>query len=304
MESEKLPNKESACSTVQLLEGVGARVRAARGRAGYRIADLATKSGLSARFISDLERGKANISIGKLHSLSEALDVPLRTFLPNMEPRGLRSDIESMLDGCTLAELQRVLSLLGLVLGQERPRAVAMMGIRGAGKSSVGVELAEKLDLPFIELVSRIEQLAGIPQSAIFSFHGENYYRRLELQALTELVSSREACVVALPGGLVTHSEAFNLVKESCFSVWLRATPEEYLGRVYAQGDTRPMDGRENAMIELRNLVENRERLYEQANTTINTSGKSIEEIVERLANELDGAFLSICPFICESLSN
>ena len=281
------------------LLGIGDRVRQQRGKLGLRISDLADLSGLSARYISDLERGKANISIRKLSEVAVALRLPVKALVPAGEKTHPRKTIDSMLEDCSEEELQRVLALIGLVLGKERPRVVAMLGIRGAGKSTVGRALAEELSIPFVELKSRIETLAGIPQSAIYSFHGERYHRRLEFQALTDILSKEETCVVALPGGIVAHAEAFELVKESCLSIWLRATPEEYLGRVYAQGDTRPMESCTDAMVELRRLVEERAPLYQQATISLDTSGKSVEEMVASLSQSLEGRMMTVCPFIC-----
>lgn len=282
----------------ELLETIGSRVRKQRRDLGLRASDLASLSGLSARFISDVERGKGNISICRLNDIAAALKRPLRSLLPIAEPTHPRSEIHALLEDCSDVELKRVLSLIGLVLGRERPRAIALLGIRGAGKTTVGSALGEALDVPFVELMSRIEELAGMPQASIFSFHGEGYFRRLELQALTELLASEENCVVALPGSVVTHTEAFELVKESCFSIWLRATPEEYLERVYAQGDTRPMEGCADAMVELCRLVEARTPLYEQADLSLDTSDQSVEAMVASLCSSLEGSLKTSCPFI------
>ena len=286
-----------------LLGSIGERVRGRRKARGLRLSDLSKLAGLSGRYLSEVENGRGNISISKLSAIADALEVPVSALLPEQERRGLRRSVDALLDECSDEELQRVSSLMGLVLGRRPPRVVALLGIRGAGKSTVGKRLAEELRLPFVELVDRIEELAGISLGAVFSFHGEGYYRRLELQALSELLSSGEACVVALPGGLVAHADAYDLVRQSCFSIWLKATPEEYLGRVYAQGDTRPMEGRTDAMIELRRLVESREPLYRQATVEISTSGVAPEEIVKRLKLDLEGAFMTVCPFICEPVT-
>ena len=285
--------------TATLLGTIGQRVRARRKQAGLRLADLSGRAGLSGRYLSEVENGRGNISIGKLSAVASALNVPLRSLMPEEEQPGAREGVNAILDDCTEEDLIRVASLAGLVLGKRKPRVVAMLGIRGAGKSTVGGALAAELGLPFVELVDRIEELAGISLGSVFSFHGEGYYRRLELQALSELLASGEVCVVALPGGIVAHNDAFELVRESCYSVWLKATPEEYLGRVYAQGDTRPMEGRADAMVELRRLVESRDALYRQANMEVSTSGVAPEQIVEQLKMELDGSFITMCPFIC-----
>ncbi|MDP7033226.1 MAG: shikimate kinase [Planctomycetota bacterium] len=271
-----------------LLQNIGKRVRRQRSERKLRISDLAKLSRLSTRYISEVERGKGNISICKLNEIAIALNVPLRSLIPVTKKPNPRQEMDALLEECTEQSLQRVLSLASIVLGKKRPKAIALLGIRGAGKTTVGTALASTLGIPFVELMSRIETLAGIPQAAIFSFHGEQYYRRLELQALTELLSSSEPCVVALPGGIVTHGEAFELVKESCYSIWLSAAPEEYLQRVYAQGDTRPMEGFSNAMVELRRLVDSRTPLYRQADLTQNTSGQSVKAMVASLCKSID----------------
>jgi XRE family aerobic/anaerobic benzoate catabolism transcriptional regulator len=271
----------------RLLQMVGERVRAQRLRRGERIADLATRSDLSPRYVSDVERGKGNISIGRLDAIAKALEVPLRTLLPSAERKGARAQIDTWLDDCSAQEMQRISTLISLVVGRQRSGVIALLGIRGAGKSSIGRALAVALNLPFIELVNEIEALAGMEQSAIFSFHGESYYRRLELRALTVLISSGRPVVVALPGGVVTHSEAFDLIKASTQSVWLRATPEEYLERVYAQGDLRPMDGHDNAMEALHAMVALRDPLYTQCDLSVNTSDASISELVNRIQEAL-----------------
>jgi|TARA_B100000959_G_scaffold281631_2_gene346149 XRE family aerobic/anaerobic benzoate catabolism transcriptional regulator len=275
----------------ELLETIGTSVRRQRLDLGLRASDLASLSGLSVRFVSEVERGRGNISISRLNDIAMALKRPLRSLLPIADEIHPRSEIQTLLEECSEEELKRVLSLMSLVLVRNRPRSLALLGIRGAGKTTVGSALGKALDVPFVELTSRIEELAGIPQAAIFSFHGEGYFRRLELQALTELLASEGTCVVALPGGVVTHTEAFELVKESCFSIWLRATPEEYLERVYAQGDTRPMEGCSDAMVELCRLVEDRMPLYEQANLTLDTSGQSVEAMIASLHSSL-GPFM------------
>ena len=271
----------------QLLQMIGERVRAERVRRGERIADLATRSSLSPRYVSDVERGKGNISIGRLDAMAKALEVPLRTLLPSADRKGARVQIDAWLDECSADELQQVSTLISMVLGRQRSGVIALLGIRGAGKSSIGVALAASLGLPFVELVDEIEALAGMDQAAIFSFHGESYYRRLELRALTALIATGRPSVVALPGGVVTHSEAFDLIKASTQSVWLRATPEEYLERVYAQGDLRPMDGHDNAMEALRALVALRDPLYTQCDLSVNTSNASIAALVSRIEDAL-----------------
>jgi len=220
-----------------IVRRVGARVRARRHALGITAADLAERAGLSSRFVSQLEGGSANIAIGRLASVALALEVSV-TSLVEAEPSGI----------------------------------VALLGLRGAGKTTLGRRLAKAQDLPFVELDERIEEAAGLSLSEIFVLHGEDYYRRLEVDCLRSLLEGEEAVVLALSGGIVQNSAAYALVRSSCTTVWLKASPEDHMGRVLAQGDQRPMANRDNAMGELRSILAAREPLYAQADAVIDTS--------------------------------
>ncbi len=250
---------------------IGGRVRQGRSNRGATLKILAAQSGLSVRFLSDVESGKANISIGKLAQLATALDVSI-TSLIQPTGGGPRQAIDALLTSCNDAELVRIRDVIEVTLGKRTPRIIGLLGVRGAGKSTVGQQLASELGLPFVELGTRIEARAGMPIGDIFTSHGEPHYRALELECLAALVDAGRPCVVALTGGIVGYESAFNLVRESCTSVWLKATADDYWSRVHAQGDTRPMAGRKDAMADLRRLITRRNPLYQQADLVFDTS--------------------------------
>ncbi len=279
-------------SNTELLRRVGARIRQKRTDLGLSIRATAERAGMSQRFVSDVEAGRGNIAIGRLSNLADALDVPLVSLIRPRSAPGPRQAIEDLLAGCSDAELRRLLGVLEVARGKKAPLVVALLGIRGSGKSTIGPRLADVLGLPFVELARRIEERARMSVGDVFSLHGEAYYRRLEQRCLTELINTGAPAVVALPGGIVGNNEAFELIRATCRSIWLRARVEDYWKRVFEQGDTRPMAGREDAMADLRALVSQREPLYRQADHIVETSGETIEAIVTSIVAALDGAEL------------
>jgi XRE family aerobic/anaerobic benzoate catabolism transcriptional regulator len=227
---------------------------------------LAVRSGLSPRFLSDLEAGRANISVVNLSSVARALGtVPVRLFGA----------------GETEAEPSRVTALLGL---------------RGAGKSTVGKLLAESLGIDFYELDKLIEDEAGMRLAELFAIHGEDYYRRTELAVLRRFLSEHQQAVLATGGSVVTSPEAFRLLSERTRTVWLKAAPEEHWNRVVEQGDLRPMQGRPQAMAELRRRLREREPLYAQAQITALTSGRTVSAVVSELVRRVEASSTAAQP--------
>lgn len=265
----------------------------------------AEAAGLSVRFWTDLEAGRANIALTRLAAAARAVGTSASELLAAAEEPGggrasARVAIDRLLSGRTPEELRRCARILEAALGasEAQPRTVALLGLRGAGKSTVGAALAQRLGVAFVELDERIEDEAGLSLSEIFSLHGEEYHRRLSLRCLAELLGDEEPCVVALPGGIVHEREAFELVRRRCLTVWLRALPEEHFARVLAQGDRRPMAGRPDAMTELRALLAARAPLYGQSDLEVETSGRSADETVDelagRVASRLDRSFTTV----------
>ncbi|MBI4242936.1 MAG: helix-turn-helix domain-containing protein [Planctomycetes bacterium] len=237
---------------IKLLANLAHRIKELRLQKGFTVKEAADKSGFSLRFYHYLEAGTANVSITKLSGVAEALNI-------------------------SLYELFR----------QNVHNSIALLGLRGGGKSTIGHKLAKVLKCKFIELDNHIERTAALPLSKIFTLHGEDYYRKLEGQCLNKILTKRERQVIELPGGIIKNESAFDLARKLCTTVWLKARPEDHMNRVYLQGDTRPMANRKNAMDELKQILSDREPFYGLADITVDTSTHSIKETVEILANEL-----------------
>ena len=248
-------SRKASDSPESLAARVGRAVRLARGARGLSRRALAQRSGVSTRFLADIEAGTANASLRSLEAVAGALDVPLVALLSAPAP----------------------------------PHAVriALVGLRGAGKSTVGPRLARRLGLPFVELDALIEEAAGLPLGPIFELHGERYFRRLERESLARLVAGGAGCVLATGGGLVTEPETWALLREAFLTVWLAVRPEDHYRRVLDQGDRRPMAGNPDAMKELQALLTARRALYGQAHLTVDNSTVDVDTAVARIAAAL-----------------
>lgn len=272
-----------------LLHRVGARVRELRQQRGLTQAELASESGVSVRFLGQLEAGEGNISLGRLDEVAQALRAPLGALLSDevtAQALPLVSELTGLLQQHSVDEVKQALGLARSLLLGGSGRRVALLGIRGAGKTTVGGKLARRLRVPFLELDAQIERLSGLSLGAMFELHGEAYYRRLERQALLDLFD-RPSFVVATGGSLVTDPEHYALLRRLCSTVWLKAPPEELWARVVAQGDARPMRHKPRAMDELRALFAARQPLYEQAQLVVDTHGREVDEVVDAVAAAL-----------------
>jgi XRE family aerobic/anaerobic benzoate catabolism transcriptional regulator len=281
-----------------LLGAIGASVRSARESRDATRADLAARSGLSVRFLAQLEAGEANISILRLNEVTQALGISLQELLASCQPHGeaarapapdgVRHEIQSLLRQRSPEELLEARDWLAARFAAASGPLVALLGLRGAGKSSVGRKLAKQLHVPFYELDVLIEKAAGLRLQQIFDLQGEAYYRRLERETLARFLATTPAAVLATGGGVVNDPETYALLRRRCRTIWLRARPEMHWERVVHQGDQRPMQGNPDAMIELRALLAAREPLYSQADLTIDTSGRAVTEVAAEVARALD----------------
>ena len=241
---------------MSFLESVGAAVRGQRERRGWSRRELAAASGLSERFLAQLETGQGNISLRRFADVAHAL-------------------------GTTPA------ALLAASEAEVAARPVALLGVRGAGKSAVGSALARKLGMPFVEVDREIEQAAGLPLGEVFALHGEAYYRRVEREVLTRVLADATPAVLATGGSIVNDPTNYALLRARATTVWLRARPEDHWNRVVAQGDQRPMAENPHAFEELRALLAARTKLYARADHVIDTSDRPVREVVAEAAAAL-----------------
>lgn len=249
----------SFVSSPTYLEAVGAQVRAHRERRGWSRRELAAHCGVSERFLAQLETGDGNISLRRFAEVAHSLGTT---------PSALLASADAPTN--------------------EKP--IALLGVRGAGKSAVGEALARKLGVAFVELDQRIEEAAGLPLGEVFALHGEAYYRRIEREVLTQLLAEPRRMVLATGGSIVNDPTNYGLLRARCRTVWLRARPEDHWNRVVAQGDMRPMAGDPNsahAFTELRALLAAREKLYARAEHVVDTAGRRIPHVVSAIAETL-----------------
>ena len=290
--------RAAAAPDAGLLTRLGRRVRRAREARGDSRAALAARAGLSPRFLAQLEAGTGNISVLRLHDVAAALGLEwAELFAPDGAPDGaaasdLRTGIDALLEGRTEAELHDVRRWLGERFARpRRGRLVALLGLRGAGKSSVGRRLARGMRVRFRELDRLVESAAGMQLEQIFELQGEQRYRQLERDTLRRFLATTQSGVLATGGGIVTEPETFELLRRNCFTVWLRAEPQEHWDRVMRQGDRRPMAGNPAAMQQLRALLAAREPLYALSDVTLETSRRGVEDVARELALRVRARF-------------
>ena len=259
---------------------VGDRVRKARERKGVTRKTLSEQSRVSQRYLAQLEAGQGNISIALLRRVAAALDHRIEWLVSDDDPWASEAaQVASLYGSATALQRQRVMQILNPDLPtQLRRQRICLIGLRGAGKSTLGRLLAESLEVPFMELNADIEEQSGMPVNEVMALYGPEGYRRLERQALERIVARTECVVLAAAGGIVAEPETYNFLLRHFHTLWLKATPQEHMQRVRAQGDDRPMAGNPKAMEELNAILRSREALYGRAEMTLNTSGKAISE--------------------------
>ena len=231
------------------LHQLGERVRAWRAEHATTRRALASASGVSERFLAQLEAGQGNISVLRLRALARAMRVPLES----------------------------------LVRETQKKELVALIGLRGAGKSTLGAKLAESLKAPFVELDKEVEKEAGAELGEVFAMYGQDAFRRFERRALERVLAQHQRAVIAAGGSLVTAADTYKELLAGCFCVWLKTEPADHMARVIAQGDMRPFKGRSAALDEIKKLLEDRAGLYARADATLETSGKTVRQSLAEL---------------------
>lgn len=277
-EPENPPNQS-------LGERVGARVRKARRLSGMSRRVLSENSDVSPRYLAQLETGEGNISIGLLQRVANALECRIEWLIGEDDPWDTDSlQILERYREASEEVREQVRDALRIdSASARRAGRICLIGLRGAGKSTLGKLLAEKLDLPFVELTDVIEKSAGMPLSEIMAFYGQEGYRELEAQALDQVSTAQDRLVLAVAGGIVAEPETFDTLLNQFHTIWLRASPVEHMVRVQAQGDRRPMVGNPEAMDQLKSILASREAQYSRATEQLDTSGQTLETSLQQV---------------------
>ena len=256
------------------LSALGKRVREGRERRGLSRKALSLEARVSERYLAQLEAGEGNVSIVLLRRVAAALGTTLPDLVGDGAPehRLIRRFLEELPPHRLEDALLRLMREFGRDDASRRTR-IALVGLRGAGKTTLGAALARELQRPFVELDREIEREAAVSLSELFMLYGQSGYRRIERRCLERLLDTHDRFVLAVGGGIVSEPETFHLLLDRCFTVWVRAAPEEHMGRVVAQGDFRPMEGSAEAMDDLKRILAAREPLYRKADAVVDTSG-------------------------------
>lgn len=313
------PDRRSGSHTgdeAALLRTVGARIRTLRARRGMTRRALSVFSGVSERYIAQFEAGEGNASLLVLRRIGAALGVPIAELVTDASPPAEPSASEPPASEL-LADLWRKLSGLGaprllafrrkldewLDRAPDPGRAgrIALIGLRGAGKSSLGRGLATLRRVPFVELDREVERRSSMDLRDIFEMHGQDVFRRLEREALEEQLATRPAMVLAAGGGIVAEAATFGLLLEGCFTVWIRAAPEDHMQRVLRQGDHRPMRDNADAMDDLRTILASREELYARADMVFDNRDRTLDESLAELSRQLDARTRKLSPALTEA---
>jgi XRE family transcriptional regulator, aerobic/anaerobic benzoate catabolism transcriptional regulator len=280
-------------SDPDFLASLGRRVRQARVERGMARTALSRAADVSERYLAQLESGEANASVVLLRRIAVALGVRITDLLDSGEPVTEQRLIQRFLSSLPPKRLEEVLRRLTQDFGQEeavRRKRITLIGLRGAGKTTLGAALAKATRRPLVELDEEIEREAGISLSEVFLLYGQAGYRRIERRCLERVINSQEDIVLTAGGGIVSEPDTYNLLLLNCYTVWVKAAPQEHMARVVAQGDMRPMAGHAEAMEDLRNILVAREPLYGKADAVVDTSGATVEMSFAALRRALNAA--------------
>lgn len=276
---------------------VGDRLRLTRAGRGMSRKVLAQASGVSERYLAELERGAGNASLLVLRQIAAAMSVRVADLVSETRDRSVDlTMLINQLERLTPSELAEARGLIGAKfrkvdanpLPTGGPKRIALIGLRGAGKTTLGLKLAAALGLTFVELDREIERASGMDLAEVFASEGQAGFRAREYACLAQTIAANEACVIATGGSLVTEPNTFELLLSGCFVIWLSAKPETHMDRVAAQGDMRPMKSSRQAMDDLKAILQSRQALYAKADAHLDTS-VTTEDDALRVLLELAG---------------
>jgi XRE family aerobic/anaerobic benzoate catabolism transcriptional regulator len=297
------PAKPLRVENTRLLREIGRVVRSARAKQGMTRKRLAKQAGMSERFVAQVELGDGNPSVLSLDALARALNVDLFDLLPAVDPDVARRRALIHLRQLPVDEVKAFLQAFSYPgaapLPSDRGKRIALIGLRGAGKSTLGALLAERLNMRFIELDKIIEQEHGASAATLFDVYGQATFRRYEREALTRLVATNSAAVIATAGGIVADDTTFAQLLEQTHVIWLQASPAEHMRRVMEQGDFRPMEHNKDAMNDLIAILDARAPDYGRSHARLDTSSRSPDSCVNelmRIADELFAKNLPLSP--------
>ena len=290
---DKAPELEDAQVISEDLEGqsflssLGKRVREARSRRGETRKLVARNAGVSERHLAHLEAGEGNISIVLLRRIAQALEMSIQDLLiEEDEDTAEKRLVRRFLSRLPAHRVEELVFRLMRDFGSDeavRRERIALIGLRGAGKSTLGQKLAKELNLTFVELDEEVQKETGMPSAELFSLYGQGGYRRIERRVMEKIISGSQRVVISVGGGVVSEAENYDYLLANCYTVWVKAQPEEHMARVVAQGDLRPMAGNDEAMKDLKNILDRREPLYARADGIVDTSGESVEKSYAKL---------------------
>jgi XRE family aerobic/anaerobic benzoate catabolism transcriptional regulator len=290
-----LPTYFAPTTEASFLLFLGTRVRELRNRRGMTRKMVARDADVSERHLAQLEAGEGNVSIVLLRRIAGAVNVSLaELFTAEVEEPAEKRLIHRFLDRLSVHRLEEVVYRLMRDFGPEekvRRTRIALIGVRGAGKSTLGSRLSAESGIPFIELDREIEKDTGIPLEELFSLYGQSGYRAIERRTLERVIHEHDRAIFSIGGGVVSEKETYDYLLSNCCTVWIKAQPEEHMSRVMAQGDFRVMAGSDQAMEDLRRILESREPLYRKADILLDTSASSVDESFAKMKAALQANF-------------